>query len=170
MGYVIGDQKKTYPKFEELGENPYDDMLVVLKGNRIYAFAEVNFEGSTAKGEVYYRQRQPDGSIVRVPRQLDGENPTIKSGTYTLNATLHNSSYYALSLENNGRVPTNGQNPRWPDRQPPYADFIHIHRGGTDWNWSEGCITMTDPGWTRFINLFPRVKLGTQIGTFYLLD
>jgi hypothetical protein len=161
IGFRGWGSGKTYPQFEINGENSYDDLLVVLKDDRIYMFGDVNFEGSTAKGEFKVR-----GNWV----SHDGINPSIASGTYSLNAVKH-SGYYALALENGNEVPIREAiNPNWPSRNPVYANGVHMHKGGRDWNWSVGCVTIYKDDWARYISIFPVEPIGTHVGTFYLLD
>lgn len=126
-------------------------------------FSRANFEGTTATGT--YKGGK---------RTLTGQYPTIQDGIYELNAVIH-SEYYALSLENNRKVPTKGENPAYPERgNPGYADEVHIHKGGADWTWSEGCLTIYAPKddtsrWNRFISMFPVVDYGTRVGSLTLM-
>ena len=146
------------------GEHPYDDMLLVLdeKGN-LGAFSEVNFEGSSAKG--YYYSKKLGRTVT-----LDGTNPAILDGVYDLHTRIH-SGYDALTINDDGRVPTGpGSNPNYPERNPPYAVGVHIHKGGSDWNWSEGCITVYSKHWDRFMSYFPKdQKEHTWVGKFNLM-
>jgi len=147
--------------------NGYDDMLLVMdESGNLSCFSEANFEGSTATGSYYSESKKRNVT-------LDGTNPSIVDGTYTLNITIH-SGYYALTLNNDGKIPTQGTNPNKPDRNPPYADGIHIHKGGQiGWNYSEGCITIRDANgqWKRFISIFPSgLDIGIQVGTFNLMS
>lgn len=150
------------------GEHPYDDMLLVLdeEGN-LGAFSEVNFEGSSAKG-YYYKE-----SGKR--KNLDGDNPSIQDGNYTINAVVH-SGYDALSVNNNGNIPINEAiNPNYPEQIDSngvaFANFIHIHKGGTQgWNYSEGCITVIETSWNRFWSYFDSgLPQGTEVGRFSLM-
>jgi len=156
---------KESDTFKKLGEQPYDDMFVVIdrKGN-INIFNEVNLEGSTAKGYVNIRKQRT---------YIDGENPSIKDAIYSLNTVKH-SGYDALSLNNNGRVPTQGTNPNFRERDKdpngPYAEGIHIHKGGDDWNWSQGCLTIHQSEWDRFIALFPTHQGSAEVGKIALIS
>lgn len=166
-GWGIGGTKEHPTLTDEArkrGEHDYDDMLLVLdpEGN-LGAFSQVNFEGSTLKGDV---------NIGGEKTTLDGENPSILDGNFTLNTVKHGSKQYdALTLNNDKKVPTGpGSNPNYPKRNPPYATEIHIHKGGSDWTWSQGCITVFSTHWDRFMSYFPNdVALGTQVGTFSLM-
>ncbi|GEM_PF-3562681 len=147
--------------------NGYNDMLLVMdQSGNLSSFSEANFEGSTATGSYYSKKLEKTVT-------LDGTNPSIVDGTYTLNITIH-SGYYALSVDNNAAIPTQGTNPNRPKRNPPYADGVHIHKGGADgWNYSAGCITIRDANgqWERFISIFPSGQTeGTQVGTFNLMS
>ena len=144
-------------------KNTYNDMLVVLGTNgNLDVFSRVNFEGTTATGTF------GDG------KKLEGKYPQIANGIYELDTTTH-SGYNALTLENNGRIPTIGENPQYADRgNPGYASWVHIHKGGSDWTWSEGCLTLYAPPndtsrWDRFISLFPTQSTGTRVGSLKLM-
>jgi hypothetical protein len=79
--------------------------------------------------------------------------------------------YYALALENGNEVPIREAiNPNRPSRNPVYANGVHMHKGGRDWNWSVGCVTIYKDDWARYISIFPVEPIGTHVGTFYLLD
>ena len=166
-GWGIGGTKERPTLSDEArkqGEHDYDDMLLVLdsEGN-LGAFYQINFEGSTLKGDV---------NIGGEKTTLDGTNPSILDGNFTLNTVKHGSTEYdALSLDNNASIPTGpGVNLNYPKRNPPYAEGVHIHKGGSDWTWSEGCITVFSKQWDRFINYFPKDQVeGTQVGKFSLM-
>lgn len=42
-------------------------------------------------------------------------------------------------------------NKNWGDK---IAKYINIHKGGYDWDWSEGCITIPAEFWNDFISFF----------------
>ena len=161
VGYPCHDTKNI--KSNDI----YDDMLIVLgTDGAIDVFTRCNFEGTTAVGT--YNEGKS---------KLTGNYPSIADGVYELNATYHGKEnpYYALTLENDGRVPTIGENPVYPKRgNPGYAILVHIHKGGDSWTYSEGCITIYAPSndtsrWDRFISRFPEKPRGTRLGSLNLM-
>lgn len=48
-------------------------------------------------------------------------------------------------------LPTKEINKKWNDR---IAKYINIHKGGDNWDWSEGCITIYKKDYDKFIGLF----------------
>ena len=107
-GWGIGGTKKHPTLTEEArkrGEHDYDDMLLVIdpEGN-LGAFSQVNFEGSTLKGDV---------KVGGETETLTADYPTIVDGNYSLNATKHKNnpdSYTALRVNNYGDVETQDPN------------------------------------------------------------
>ncbi|MCL6592310.1 MAG: hypothetical protein K6U80_20495, partial [Firmicutes bacterium] len=131
------------------GEHDYNDMLVVLTDGKIGVFSRVNFEGTTYKGNV---------TVNGKAEYKTGEYPNIADGSYDVNLGWHKKKYAALWVNNNLEVSIQQLwNPAHKNKH--YMENCHIHRGGSEWTWSEGCITIWDPtntsDWGRFISYFP---------------
>lgn len=54
--------------------------------------------------------------------------------------------------EKNRTLPSLIKNPN--NNMLPVIKYINIHQGGTEWDWSHGCITIYHNVWNDFINLF----------------
>ncbi|MCL6592307.1 MAG: RHS repeat-associated core domain-containing protein, partial [Firmicutes bacterium] len=162
-----GEGTKLHDTDKVKGEkNTYDDMfLVVGTEGSLDVFSRANFEGTTATGTY------GDGN------KLVGSYPSIADGVYELYSWNHLGKYNDLLLKSNNKlnIPTIGENPRFPERgNPGYATGIEIHRGGSDWTWSQGCLTIYAPSgdtslWDRFISLFPTQPIGTKVGTLNVM-
>ncbi len=145
-------------------EHSYDDMLIVIRNNGFFdTFNNVNFEGSKFSGKV---------TIDGDPTLLFGDYPSIRDGVFTLNAGKHNGVYNNLRLNNGKLIGTQRPNYYQPGRIS-FADGIEIHKGGLDWTWSKGCITVYEDDWDRFISNFQMtdsdIQNHTQLGTLYLV-
>jgi hypothetical protein len=179
-GWGIGGTEKRSTLSDEArkrGEHDYDDMLLVIdpEGN-LGAFSQVNFEGSTLKGDVNVRGET---------ETLTADYPAIVDGNHSLNATKHLNnpdSYTAIRVNNYGDVETQAPNVHyWNNKKNKVynrASGIEIHKGGSDWVWSKGCITLFAPPnntgqWDRFINMFniteSDITKNSNIGTFHLM-
>jgi hypothetical protein len=119
----------------------------MIPGKPINVFSRCNFEGTTFKGNTSVGYKT-------------GDYPSIADGIYDINIGWHN-KYSAFWVNNNGDVSIQ----QWTNPRPPagryYMQGCHVHRGGEDWTWSEGCITIWAPDasrmgqWSRFTGLFP---------------
>ncbi|MCL6592314.1 MAG: hypothetical protein K6U80_20515, partial [Firmicutes bacterium] len=160
-----GEGTKLHDTDKVKGEkNTYDDMLIVLgTDGAMDVISRANFEGTTATGTY------GDG------KTLTGNYPKIADGIYDLQSCSHLGKYNDVILTSNGsyKIPTIGENPRYPGTYT--ASGIEIHKGGIDWTWSEGCITIYAPGsdtsrWDRFISHFPTQPIGTRVGSINLMS
>ena len=162
-GWGVGT--KCYDTDSIKGEkNTYDDMLIVMgTDGAMDVITRCNFEGTTATGT--YK-----GGTLN-----DKGYPSIADGSYELNAWKHNDNYDNVVLNENGKVLIMGENPQYPGRgNPGYAIGVEFHRGGSDWTWSKGCITIYAPSgdtsrWDRFMSHFPTQPIGTRVGSFNLM-
>jgi RHS repeat-associated protein len=124
------------------GKNQYDDMIVLATDDgRIGIFANCNFESTD---ETYYI----DSKGKR--QTLTGKYGDIADGAYEYNYGFHK-NYPAFWVENRGMVESMTYN-------PVNKDFTiygcHIHQGGNSWTFSEGCITIFQDDWDRFMSFY----------------
>lgn len=94
------------------------------------------------------------------------EGVEIENGEYKGIVGLHKNKYKAILIYKSNReikswkelkesertLPTNEPNPAQKGQK--IAKFINIHKGGDDWDWSEGCITIYWKDWANFISKF----------------
>lgn len=164
-GFGVGTPCIDTPKIK--GEkNTYNDMLIVMgTDGALDVLSRCNFEGTTATGTYGDKTLNAKGY------------PSIANGIYDLQSNSHLGKYNDVILTSNGsyKIPTIGQNPQYPERgNPGYATGIEIHKGGIDWTYSQGCITIYAPSndtsrWDRFISHFPTQPVGTRVGSFNLM-
>lgn len=81
-------------------------------------------------------------------------SPDIALGEYSISLIWHYNKYPALTVNDNLEVKTTKGN---SNRKDGKAIMIgcHIHKGGDDWTWSMGCLTVHTSQWNRFISYFP---------------
>ncbi|MCL6592296.1 MAG: hypothetical protein K6U80_20415, partial [Firmicutes bacterium] len=159
-----GEGTKLHDTDKIKGEkNTYDDMLIVIgTDGAMDVISRANFEGTTATGSY-------TGGTLN-----DKGYPAIANGIYELQSSVHLGTYNDVILTSNGGydIPTIGQNPQTGKFT---ARGIEIHRGGSDWNWSKGCITIYAPSsdksrWNRFISNFSTQPIGTRVGSINLMS
>lgn len=131
------------------GKDSYDDMLILITANGdIGVFDTCNFEHTNATSYV-------DAKGVKHGLTPDRYN-NFKDGRFGLNYGWHNESYAAIWVNNNLAVPG----------IPNTMYGVQIHRGGLDWNWSQGCITIFDPkgngDFSRFMSYFEPNPIATN--------
>jgi len=145
----------------------YDDMLIVMgTDGAMDVLTRCNFEGTTAVG-----------SYNEGKNKLTGNYPSIADGIYNLQSCSHYGNYdnVILASGNSYKILTIGENSQYPRTENPgYAIGVEIHKGGDDWTWSEGCITIYAPKhdtsrWDRFMSHFPIKPIGTRVGSFNLM-
>ena len=144
-----GTGKKTTPSEHLGGSDTYDDMLIVVnREGRIATLDTCNFEATNVSG--YYKDKLGNKYYLKPNEYRD-----IADGPYEFNYGYHGDkkSYQAFWVKDNGKVPgfdSKGNS--------IFMDGVHIHRGGDDWSWSQGCITVYDPSgygqWSTLMSFF----------------
>ncbi|EJL6392778.1 hypothetical protein NMR79_004254 [Vibrio vulnificus] len=80
--------------------------------------------------------------------------PYVSAGTYKLTHGTHK-GIPALVVNDNKFVPTQNENPNFPD-YGKRANFIHVHWGyKTTWKGSAGCPTIHPGQWNDFLAKVP---------------
>ncbi|APX05986.1 hypothetical protein BWP24_07395 [Vibrio campbellii] len=80
--------------------------------------------------------------------------PYVKGGTYLLTHGTHK-GIPALVVNNNRFVPTQNENPNFPE-YGKRANYIHVHWGyKTTWKGSAGCPTIHPGQWKEFLSKVP---------------
>ena len=97
---------------------------------------------------------------------LTGEGGDIADGTYEFNYGYHK-DYAAFWVNNNREVDSKTLNPNSNDF---YFRGVHIHKGGDDWSWSTGCITIHQDDWGSFMKYFKENKATTSPITIFGID
>ncbi len=131
---------KTLTVVEGEKKDSYDDMIILanLYGD-IAAFHNVNFESTN------YMGKYSDTKAA-----LTGKYGDIADGFYTFQYGYHG-DYAAFWVENNNAVPSMILN---PNRNDFFLTGVHIHKGGDGWSFSQGCITIHQNDWGRFMSYF----------------
>jgi RHS repeat-associated protein len=139
-----GTGKKTTPSGHLKGSDTYDDMLIVVnREGRIATLDTCNFESTNVSG--YYENKTGR-------HDLTGKYNDMADGSYEFDYGYHG-TYPAFWVKNGGDVPGFSY-----DGKNITMRGIHIHRGGDDWSWSTGCITVYDPTgngqWSTLMSFF----------------
>ena len=143
-------------------EASYDDLILIVKRDEVIHFAYGNAEGTEHRTYVnkYGYTKYTDPAIGKTM------TPALDAGQYRFKVALHSGSYKALHLyswdfERFG-LPSQRRNGRYGKYE---VGAVNLHKGGSTWNWSIGCLTIHYARWDKFIKHF---EMGSW-GRLYLV-
>lgn len=133
-------------------EAAYDDLFLVVTPTRVVQYSYGNAEGTEHRSYVkkYGYDRYVDPNLGRAM------TPALAPGRYRFLVGKHRDQYKALRLtswdyDRNG-LPSQRRNGR---RGPFDVGAVNLHKGGSSWNWSVGCLTIHYSKYQDFIDRFP---------------
>jgi len=138
-------------------EASYDDLFLLVFRDKVLQFSYGNAEGTEHRTYVkkYGYDQYVDPNVGR------SMTPALGPGQYKVKVDLHQSSYKALQVYdweyNRFGLPSqrlNGKYNRWD------VGAVNVHKGGSDWNWSVGCLTIHYARWDSFIKHFDMGQWG----------
>ena len=132
-------------------EAAYDDLILIVTPSRVLHFAYGNAEGTEHRSYVrrYGYDKYVDQSIGKAM------TPALDSGRYRFKVALHAGKYKALHLyswdwERFG-LPSQRRNGKYGKYE---VGAVNLHKGGSVWNWSVGCLTIHYARYSQFIEQF----------------
>lgn len=143
-------------------EAAYDDLFLVVTRTAVHTFTHGNAEGTEHR--TYVKKYGYDRYVDPVLQKA--VTPALAPGSYRFLVGKHQDSYKALRVHSldyaRDPLPSQRMNGR---RGAPVVGAVNVHKGGSTWNWSVGCLTVHYARYQAFIDLFP---MGSW-GRFYLL-
>ncbi len=138
-------------------EAAYDDLFLVVTSTKVVQFTHGNAEGTEHRAMV-----QKYGYNQHVDPNLGmAMTPALAPGPYQFVVGKHQDKYKALRVHalDGARdgLPSQRRNGK---RGPFIVGAVNIHKGGSDWIWSVGCLTLHYSRYEEFIALFPMGKWG----------
>lgn len=144
------------------GEAAYDDLFLVVTPTRVVQFTYGNAEGTEHRTYVkkYGYDRFAD------PEAGKGMTPALAPGRYRFLVGKHRDQYKALRVttwdyQRDG-LPSQRRNGK---RGAFAVGAVNVHKGGSTWNWSVGCLTVH---YSRYQDFIDRFRMGTW-GSMYVL-
>lgn len=138
-------------------ESPYDDLFLVVTRDRVLAFAHGNAEGTVVRAQVerYGYTQYVDAAVGQTM------TPALAPGCYRFLVGLHAGEYEALRVtdmqyERVG-LPSQRRNGKFGKYE---VGGVNVHKGGSTWNWSVGCLTLHYASYAKFIALFTQGEWG----------
>ncbi len=137
-------------------ESPYDDLFLVVFRDRVVSFAHGNCEGTIDRFYVEYfgYTKYKDPTVGKTM------TPALGPGCYRFKVGYH-SDYKALRVTNMRferlGLPSQRLNGKFGKYQ---VGGVNIHKGGSTWNWSIGCLTLHYTSFSKFIDHFVMNKWG----------
>lgn len=138
-------------------EAAYDDLFLVVTPTRVRQFSYGNAEGTEHRSRVkqYGYDRYVDPKIGKAM------TPALAPGRYRFLVGKHRDQYKALRVTSWDYERMGLPSQRRNGRRGPYdVGAVNVHKGGSSWNWSVGCLTIHYSRWESFIGNFTMGKWG----------
>lgn len=167
-------------KLVEVVRYGMDYPLELANGDSYDSIVNV-YDGFEAYGTVSDLKLIKSFGFINTDPSVDKKNGVLKEGDYYFITGLHRGKYKALLVfqeankENLSKIktpndltaeertlPSNRLNKTSNDM---FLRGVNMHKGGLEWDWSEGCVTMATSAllkdtYTEFINLFKDNEVG----------
>ena len=132
-------------------EAAYDDLILVVTRDNVYQFAYANAEGTEHRTYVnkYGYNKYVDSAVGKAM------TPALDAGRYKFKVALHSGQYKALHVYSWDWERFGLDSQRRNGKYGKYeVGAVNVHKGGSTWNWSVGCLTIHYARWDNFIKHF----------------